>query len=119
MVDLVEAAGLESALNSSSADPLTIFAPTDGAFLQLPRSGLEEIVDDKKQVSQLLLKHVVMGTKFSPQLSFVTLKSLGKTTIKLRTRTGRVYVGDDGAKLIGGDIATTNGAIQVIDKVLL
>ena len=50
LVDLIEAADLEEALNSTSADPLTIFAPTDDAFLQLPRSGLEEIVDDKQQV---------------------------------------------------------------------
>ena len=119
LVDLIEAADLESALNSSSADPLTIFAPTDGAFLELPRSGLEEIVDDKKQVTDLLLKHVVKGTKLSPDLSFVTITSLAKTPIKLRTRKGKVYIGEEGSRLIDGDILTTNGAIQVIDKVLL
>ena len=57
LVDLIEAADLEEALNSTSADPLTIFAPTDDAFLQLPRSGLEEIVDDKQQVWNLVNKY--------------------------------------------------------------
>ena len=83
LVDLIEAADLEAALNSTSADPLTIFAPTDEAFLKLPRSGLEEIVDDKDQVTEILLKHVVKGTQFSPQLSFIFFQSLAETTVKL------------------------------------
>ena len=120
LVDLIEAADLEAALNSTSAaDPLTIFAPTDEAFLKLPRSGLEEIVDNKEQVTEILLKHVVKGTQFSPQLSFTTFQSLAGTSIKLRTRKGKVYVGDECARLTDGDIPTSNGTIQVIDKVLL
>ena len=118
LVDLLEAAELASALNTSSADSLTIFAPTDDAFLKLPRSGLEEIVEDKKAVTDLLLNHVTMGTKLSPDLTFKTLKSLTRgSEIKLQVRKGQVYVGS--AKLIDGDIMTTNGAIQVIDTVLL
>ena len=59
LVDLVEAADLEAALNTTSADPLTVFAPTDAAFLRLPRSGLEEIIDDKQQASRGFLYTVV------------------------------------------------------------
>ena len=118
LVDLLEAAELAPALNTSSADALTIFAPTDDAFLKLPRSGLEEIVEDKQQVTDLLFNHVTMRTKLSPDLTFKTLKSLtlGKD-ISIQVRKGQVYVGD--GKLIDGDIITTNGAIQVIDTVLL
>ena len=59
-----------------------------------------------------------MRTKLSPDLTFKTLKSLtlGKD-ISIQVRKGQVYVGD--GKLIDGDIITTNGAIQVIDTVLL
>ena len=118
LVDLLEAAELAPALNTSSADALTIFAPTDDAFLKLPRSGLEEIVEDKQQVTDLLFSHVTMSTKLSPDLTFVTLKSLTRgKDINIQVRKGQVYVGD--GKLIDGDIITTNGAIQVIDTVLL
>lgn len=118
LVDLLEAAELAASLNTSSADALTIFAPTDDAFLKLPRSGLEEIVEDKQAVTDLLFNHVTMGTKLSPDLTFTTLKSLTpKRDIDIQVRRGQVYVG--GGKLIDGDIISTNGAIQVIDKVIL
>jgi uncharacterized surface protein with fasciclin (FAS1) repeats len=118
LVDLLEAAELAAALNTSSADALTIFAPTDDAFLKLPRSGLEEIVEDKQQVTDLLFNHVTMGTKLSPDLTFTTLNSLTpRKNIDIQVRRGQVYVGS--GKLIDGDIITTNGAIQVIDTVLL
>ena len=118
LVDLLEAAELAPALNTSSADALTIFAPTDDAFLKLPRSGLEEIVEDKQQVTDLLFNHVTMSTKLSPDLTFKTLESLTRgKDISIQVRKGQVYVGE--GKLIDGDIITTNGAIQVIDTVLL
>ena len=118
LVDLLEAAELAAALNTSSADALTIFAPTDAAFLKLPRSGLEEIVEDKQAVTDLLFNHVTLGTKLSPDLTFKSFKSLTRgNDINTHIRKGQVYVGD--AKLIDGDIIATNGAIQVIDTVLL
>ena len=107
LVDLLEAAELATALNTSSADALTIFAPTDDAFLKLPRSGLEEIVEDKQQVTDLLFSHATMSTKLSPDLTFVTLKSLTRgKDISIQVRKGQVYVGD--GKLIDGDITMIN-----------
>ena len=118
LVDLLEAAELGAALNTSSADPVTIFAPTDDAFLKLPRSGLEEIVEDKQAVTDLLFNHVTKSTKLSPDLTFRTFKSFTRgNDIVIQVRKGQVYVG--AAKLIDGDIITTNGVIQVIDTVLL
>ena len=59
-----------------------------------------------------------MGTKLSPDLTFTTLKSLTpRKDIDIQVRRGQVYVGS--GKLIGGDVIATNGAIQVIDTVLL
>ena len=115
LTDAIESANLTQALNATG--PFTIFAPTDDAFDELPRQAVEELFNDREALEALLTKHVVPGTKLSPALTFVKLMTLGKEKIKVRIRRGQVFVED--AKLIDGDIIATNGAIQVIDKVLL
>ncbi len=115
LTDAIESANLTAALNSTG--PFTIFAPTDDAFDELPRQAVEELFNDTEALVALLKKHVVPSTKLSPSLTFVTLMTLGKEKIKVRIRRGQVFVED--ARLIDGDIIATNGAIQVIDKVLL
>ena len=96
---------------------LTIFAPTDDAFDLLPRRAVDELFNDIKALKDLLLNHVVKKTKLSPDLTFTTLESLGRMEIEVKIRRGKVFIGD--ANIIDGDIIATNGAIQVIDKVLL
>ena len=97
--------------------PYTIFAPTDNAFDKISQEALNDLLDDKEALSNLLLKHVVPGTKLSRDLTFTELKSAAGDKLSVRTKKGRVFVND--AAIIDGDIIGTNGAIQVIDNVLL
>jgi uncharacterized surface protein with fasciclin (FAS1) repeats len=115
LVDAIESANLTAVLNGTG--PYTVFAPTDDAFDQLPRQAVDELFNDQEALVALLTKHVVPATKLSPSLTFVELMTLGKEKIKVKVRRGQVFVED--ARLIDGDIVATNGAIQVIDKVLL
>ena len=55
-------------LNSTSKS-FTIFAPTDEAFGAVPSKTLENLADDKDSMLNLLLKHVVKGSKVSGHLS--------------------------------------------------
>ena len=111
--------GLSEVLGGDDDDDqaYTIFAPTDEAFDKIPREALNELLDDRDALTDVLLRHVVKGTKLSGALSFVDLKSLAGTDISVRTKRGRVLVND--AVLEDGDVLATNGAIQIIDKVLL
>ena len=114
--EAIQAANLTSNLNSTEK-ALTIFAPTDDAFDLLPRQAVDELFNDVEALKDLLLNHVIKGTKLSPDLTFNTMESLGREDIYIKIRRGRVFVQE--AKIIDGDIMATNGAIQVIDKVLL
>jgi uncharacterized surface protein with fasciclin (FAS1) repeats len=53
----------------------------------------------------------------SRDLTFVELEGVTGEKLKVRTKKGKVFVND--ASIVDGDIIATNGAIQVIDKVLL
>ncbi|XP_059092190.1 periostin-like [Tigriopus californicus] len=116
LVRALEVADLIESLNTTSG-PFTIFAPTDEAFDLIPREALNELLDDPSALKNVLLKHVVRGTKLSPALTFVDLIAESGDPIQVRTKRGRVSVNE--ATLVDGDIIALNGAIQVIDRVLL
>ena len=65
---VVDAGEVEKRLNATSKS-FTIFAPTDAAFDKLPRSTLEKLAEDKETMINLLLKHIVQGTKVSQHLT--------------------------------------------------
>lgn len=116
LVRALEVSDLIESLNTTSG-PFTIFAPTDAAFDLIPREALNELLEDPSALKNVLLKHVVRGTKLSPALTFVDLVSESGDQIQVRTKRGRVSVNE--ATLVDGDIIALNGAIQVIDRVLL
>ena len=68
-------------------------------------------------LADVLLKHVVKGTKLSPALTFNDLETVSGDKLRVRTKRGQVWVND--ARILDGDLMATNGAIQIIDKVLL
>lgn len=109
----------------SGDGPLTVFAPTNAAFM---KAGFKTIADvsnaDSDFLTSVLAYHVVPGRVFSSDLTNnmkVTMFAGGDTKITL----------DGGAKILGEgngteafnivktNIVTTNGVIHVIDGVLL
>jgi uncharacterized surface protein with fasciclin (FAS1) repeats len=108
----------------SAAGPLTVFAPTNQAFIDAGFPTIASIkAADPNTLKNILLYHVVAARVFSSDLTEgaqPTTAQGGKVTIKLA----------GGAKVRGAsnttdsnititDIVTTNGVVHVIDKVLL
>ena len=108
-----KAAGLVSTLKGDG--PLTVFAPTDKAFEQLPAGTVERLLrpENKAELKALLTYHVVPGRIRARDL--------------LQQRSARTVNGDrvpfglrvNGANVIQADVRASNGIIHVIDAVLM
>jgi transforming growth factor-beta-induced protein len=119
---------------------LVVFAPTDAAFAalkeQLGDDAFNAVLADKEALTNILLYHVIeapTGTDMSPA-NMGSINDMASTlqmvggTLGLKTllgqsvdlavdKDGKITV--DGANIVTADIATSNGQIEVIDKVLL
>jgi transforming growth factor-beta-induced protein len=100
--------------------PFTVFAPTNEAFANLPVGTLDSLLkpENKQQLTDILLYHVVSGNVLAEQV--VTLKTadtvLGKP-VTIKVMDGKVFVNE--AQVIVTDIKATNGVIHVINAVIL
>jgi uncharacterized surface protein with fasciclin (FAS1) repeats len=101
----------------SAAKPLTLFAPDDAAFAQLPTDMHTAIVADPAQLSALLADHAAPGILVAADLmhmASVTMIS-GRTAlidISLGLRIADSY-------LIQADLMADEGVLHILDKVLL
>jgi uncharacterized surface protein with fasciclin (FAS1) repeats len=113
--DAVKKAGLEEKLNS--AKDITVFAPDNKAFDAIPKEARDKLMADKDELAKVLNYHVVEGKKAPADLADATLKTMqgGDLTVK--------GSGEDltinGAKIVCGDVHTSNAVVYVVDKVLM
>lgn len=117
LLTAAEAAGLVETLKGPG--PLTVFAPTDDAFAALPAGTVEDLLkpENKEKLAGILTFHVVAGKVMSSDLEDGMMAETvqgGKLEVDLDNGP---MIG--GAKVVSADIATDNGVIHVIDKVLL
>lgn len=118
LVAAVLAADLADAL---SIGEWTVFAPTDDAFAKL---GLNEnniaSAFSKAELTDILLYHALEGEVFSDKakslVGDVTMANGQQAGLKVFE--GDIYVNDE-AKVIIPDINAANGAIHVVDTVIL
>ena len=121
LVAAVQAAQIEHVL--ANAGPLTVFAPVNAAFDALPKGTVEDLLkpENKAKLAEILTRHAAPGS-FDQN----GLRKEAKKGRKLYMATGDylevtvegedIFVG--GAKVIG-TIQTSNGIINVVDKVIL
>lgn len=64
LVTAVKKAGLVDTLNN--AQNITVFAPTNDAFAKIPKADLDKVLNDKEQLTKILVYHVV-GEKLTPR----------------------------------------------------
>ncbi|MEO9484333.1 MAG: fasciclin domain-containing protein [Ekhidna sp.] len=117
----VQAAEIEHVL--VNAGPLTVFAPTNDAFDALPEGVLDNLLkpENKGDLATIITRHAAPGS-----YNVEALKKEARKGRKLYMATGDylevVVDGDEitvgGAKVIG-TIQTSNGVINVVDKVIL
>jgi uncharacterized surface protein with fasciclin (FAS1) repeats len=116
LVKLVKKAGLVSALECKSK--LTVFAPTNAAFANVPAATLAKLGKDKTLLKSDLLYHVVAGERLATQVEKVSsLKTLEGATVKVKVKVGHIYINQ--AEVTEANVAASNGVIDVINAVLL
>lgn len=117
LVAAVQAAELENVL--VNAGPLTVFAPTDAAFAELPDGALEDLLkpENKQTLYNVVVSHASPG-KFTIDLlkDGMDLYQATGHYVKVEVRDEATYV--NGAKILG-TVDATNGIVHVVDKVFL
>lgn len=121
LVAAVEAAQIEHVL--VNAGPLTVFAPVNAAFDALPTGTVENLLkpENKQTLATILTRHAAPGS-----FNMEALRKEMKKGRKIYTATGDylqvtqkgedLFIND--ARIIG-TIQTSNGIINVVDKVIL
>jgi len=116
------AAAKAADLNDTLSDPdstITVFAPTDDTFKNLPDGTMDALLKDPQgDLLQILLYHMVseklMAVDLEKLTSAETLQG-GSLPISVSNSTLRV----DGAIVIITDIECSNGVIHGVDTLML
>jgi transforming growth factor-beta-induced protein len=118
LIQAVVRAGLVDTLNGNRQ--FTVFAPTDAAFEALfDALGVDGIADiPVDTLRAVLLYHVAPGERFSGDVvSSSRIRTVSKSFLFPSVHDGGAYVND--ARIVAADVDASNGAIHVIDTVLL
>jgi uncharacterized surface protein with fasciclin (FAS1) repeats len=102
----------------NAGGPVTIFAPTDAAFAELPDGALEFLLrpENRNLLRQVLAYHVVPGEFTSSQLQTGAISTLNGG-IAVRVTPERIVVND--GSVIRADIQASNGVVHAVNRVLL
>ena len=118
LVAAVKAAELVDILKGPG--PFTVFAPSDAAFAKLPAGTVESLLkpENKAKLTAILTYHVIPGKVMSGEIAG---KKLEVATVQggMINIDATMGVKVNGANVVSADIATSNGVIHVIDKVML
>lgn len=121
LVAAVEAAGIEHIL--VNAGPLTVFAPVNSAFEALPPGTVDDLLktQNKAKLAGILTKHASPGSYDLEDLKKEAergrqLYMADGSYLNITVEGEDVFV--EGAKVIAS-IQTSNGIINVVDKVIL
>ncbi len=115
LVTAIKAADLVETLNGSG--PFTVFAPTNAAFNKLPSGTLDNLLNDKKQLTAILTYHVLSGDVMSKDIENGTVTTVeGQDLVINKTDTG---VTVNNANVVKADIKASNGVVHEIDNVLI
>ena len=118
LVAAVKQAGLVETLQGEG--PLTVFAPTDQAFKNVPKGTLESLLkeENKEKLTAILTYHVVPGKVLAKDVVKLSeAKTVQGSPVNIEVRDGKVFIND--AEVVKTDIMCTNGVIHVIDKAIL
>ena len=111
----VKTAGLTGELDSMHA--LTVFAPANTAFHELPAAQMS-MMHSTAELAKILKYHVVSGRVTPAELAHgMALDTLEGGTLKT-SKMGSVYEVNN-ADVICGNIQTANATVYVINKVLV
>lgn len=113
----IEAAEIQNVL--VNAGPLTVFAPVNAAFDELPEGTVEDLLkpENKSKLAKILTSHASPASLKKSQLTEDRQIYLATGQyVGVEIRDGETYV--NGARVLG-TIDASNGIIHVVDKVFL
>ncbi len=96
---------------------LTLFAPVNSAFADLPPERVDQL-QDPGTVRALLLHHLWSGLYSESTLLTLTAArtELGETVVVIADQAETAQIGE--ARVLGGSVALANGIVFAIDQVL-
>ncbi|NJL01672.1 MAG: fasciclin domain-containing protein [Spirulinaceae cyanobacterium SM2_1_0] len=117
LVQAVQAANLVNALSADG--PLTVFAPTDEAFAELPNGVLAELVKpaNRQLLTEILTYHVVPGRVMAADLRDGSVTTLQGSGLAVDVTPERVVINN--GSVTTADIAASNGVVHEINRVLI
>jgi uncharacterized surface protein with fasciclin (FAS1) repeats len=116
LVAAVTKAGLVDTLNSQKS--LTVLAPTNDAFGQIPPKTLKSVLADKPTLTKILTYHVIGGA-LSPDELAGTHKTLEGEDLTISGSDPDFVVGTQKASIVCGNVKTANATVYIIDQVLM
>lgn len=123
--DAFKMAGLCDVLNSDG--PLTVFAPTDEALAQVPKSIYANLLEDmeslRKAANYYLVEGILDSRKIHDMLKdgqHAEVKTIGGHDLTFSiSGVFKKHIKVNEATIISSDIPASNGIIHAIDKPLL
>jgi len=117
LLSFVHLSGLYQVMDQT--EPVTLLAPSDAAWAKLGSAFLNHLDKNIPLLRQLLLAHMLQGTWYTVGLSRGdTIKTLAGTRVTVeKDKNGTVSYSGSLTSL--ADVAAGNGAIQVIEDVIL
>lgn len=123
-VTRADASGTSISGALSAAGPLTVFAPTNQAFIAAGFPTIDSIQKaNPATLRDILLYHVISGRVFSSELTEGARPATALGDTVTITLSGGAKVKGDGnasaSSVVASDVLATNGVVHVIDQVLL
>jgi uncharacterized surface protein with fasciclin (FAS1) repeats len=111
------ASGMATALEQGG--PLTFFAPTNDAFAAIPEDQINALLADPATLAPILQYHIVIDNVAANRLGTLgaALSSSGQPITVTVQADGSLLINN--AQIVQADIPAANGAIHMIDQVLL
>ncbi|MEO0653115.1 MAG: fasciclin domain-containing protein, partial [Planctomycetota bacterium] len=98
--------------------PLTVFAPTDRAFLKLGNETLRTLINDPQTLSDILLTHVVAGEIFAADvLAGGTAAPLSGQELLFNATPFGAYINT--SRVTTPNVQLQNGVLHAIDAVIV
>ncbi len=113
LAELVGDADLEGTLDGD--EDLTVFAPTDDAFDDLPDGVLDGL--DGDDVADILLYHVTEGTVMSSDVDDGVIETTDGRVLLATEADGDLQIND--STVVDADIEASNGVAHAVDSVIL
>jgi uncharacterized surface protein with fasciclin (FAS1) repeats len=97
--------------------PLTVFAPSDEAFMSMPPGSMEALLKNLPYLQRILYNHMVDGQYDSNHFPRMDAhKTLADTELHVQLKP-KVTI--NGARVVKPNLICTNGIVHIIDHVFM